>query len=85
MAKQLHVIVAAPVHREIQQAARSRQMSIAEWARQALLHACRREAQGDVEKKLAAIRVAVQYEFPTADIETMLAEIEQGYPSDPQP
>jgi hypothetical protein len=34
---------------------------------------------GDVEKKPAAIRAAAKHEFPTGDIETMLAEIEQGY------
>ena len=60
-------------------------MSIAEWVRQALAHARRREPLGDVEKKLAAIRAAAKHEFPTADIETMLAEIEQGYLSDRQP
>lgn len=85
MAKQLQVILPDPEYREIQQAARSRQMSIAEWVRQALVDASRREALGDLEKKLAAIRGALQYESPTADIETMLAEIEQGYLSDRQP
>jgi hypothetical protein len=85
MDKQLQVTLPDPQYQEIEQAARSRQVSIEEWARQALVHACRREALGDVEKKLAAIRVATQYEFPTADIETMLAEIEQGYLSDRQP
>jgi hypothetical protein len=85
MDKQLQVTLPDPQYQEIEQAARSRQVSIEEWARQALVHACRREAQGDVEKKLAAVRVAVQYESPTADIETMLAEIEQGYLSDRQP
>ncbi len=57
-------------------------MSIAEWVRQALALARRREPLGDVEKKLAAIRAAVKHEFPTGDIETMLAEIEQGYLTD---
>jgi len=85
MAKQLHVILPDPEYREIQLAARSRRMSVAEWVRQALLQACQREGRGDVEKKLAAIRVAIQYESPTADIETMLAEIEQGYLSDRKP
>jgi hypothetical protein len=79
MAKRLQVILPDPEYREIQLAARSRQMSIAEWTGQALVQACRREAPGDIEKKLAAIRVATQYESPTADIETMLAEIERGY------
>jgi hypothetical protein len=82
MAKRLQVILQDPEYREIQHAARSRQMSIAEWVRQALAHARRREPQGDVEKKLAAIRAAVKHEFPTGDIETMLAEIEQGYLTD---
>jgi hypothetical protein len=85
MAKRLQVILQDPEYREIQRAAHSRQMSIAEWVRQALTHARRREPLGDVEKKLAAIRAAAKYESPTADIETMLAEIERGYLSGPQP
>ena len=85
MAKRLQVILQDPEYQAIQRAARSRQMSIAEWVRQALAHARRREPVGDVEKKLAAIRAAAKYESPTADIETMLAEIEQGYLSGHQP
>ena len=85
MAKRLQVIVQDPEYREIQRAARSRQMSIAEWVRQALALARRREPLGDVEKKLAAIRAAVKYESPTADIKTMLDEIERGYLSGHQP
>ena len=85
MAKRLQVIVQDPEYREIQRAARSRRMSIAEWVRQALTTARRREPVGDVEKKLAALRAAAKYESPTADIETMLAEIEQGYLSGHQP
>lgn len=85
MAKRLQVILQDPEYREVQRAARSRQMSIAEWVRQALTLARRREPQGDIEKKLAAIRAAAKYESPTADIESMLAEIEQGYISGHQP
>jgi hypothetical protein len=85
MAKRLQVILQDPEYREIQRAARSRQMSIAEWVRQALALARRREPLGDVEKKLAAIRAAVKYESPTADIKTMLDEIERGYLSGHQP
>ena len=33
----------------------------------------------EVERKLKVIREAVQHESPTGDIETMLAEIEEGY------
>lgn len=84
MAKRLQVILQDPEYREIQRAARSRSMSIAEWVRQALALARRREPLGDVEKKLAAIRAAAKHEFPTGDIDTMLAEIERGYLADRQ-
>ena len=57
-------------------------MSIAEWVRQALARARRHEPVGDVGKKLQVIRAAAKHEFPTADIDTMLAEIERGYLTD---
>ncbi len=79
MAKRLQVILQDPEYREVQRAARARHMSIAEWVRQALAHARRSEPLGDVEKKLRVIRAAVKHEFPTGDIDTILAEIEQGY------
>ena len=85
MSKRLQVILQDPEYREIQRAARSRQMSIAEWVRQALALARRREPLGDVEKKLAAIRPAARHESPTSDIDTMLAEIERGYSAGQQP
>jgi hypothetical protein len=85
MSKRLQVILQDPEYREIQRAARSRQMSIAEWVRQALALARRREPLGDVDKKLAAIRAAARHESPTSDIDTMLAEIERGYSAGQQP
>ena len=85
MAKRLQVILQDPDYREIQRAARARSMSIAEWVRQALTLARRREPLGDVEKKLAAVRAAARYESPTSDIDTMLAEIERGYIGGHQP
>ena len=79
MAKRLQVILQDPEYREIQRMARARRMSLAAWVRQALDVARRREPVGDVSKKLEAIRAAAKYEFPTSDIEDMLAEIEHGY------
>jgi len=79
MAKRLQVILQDPEYREIQRMARSRHMSLAEWVRQALERARRREPLGAVEKKLEAIRSAARHESPTADIDTMLEEIERGY------
>lgn len=79
MAKRLQVILKDPEYREIQRVARSRHMSIAEWVRQALDFARRREPSGGVGKKLEVIRAAAQHEYPVADIDEMLAEIESGY------
>lgn len=81
MAKRLQVIVQDPEYREIQRMARSRHMSIAEWVRQALDLARRREPITDVGKKLEIVRAAVRYDYPSGDIEDMLAEIESGYGS----
>jgi hypothetical protein len=79
MAKRLQVILQDTEYRDVQRSARSRQMSIAEWVRQALTQARRSQPIGDVERKLEAIRAAARYESPTSDIDTMLAEIESGY------
>ena len=79
MAKRLQVILQDPEYREVQRAARTRQMSIAEWVRQALAIARRQEPSGNVSQKLEAIRAAARHSYPTADIDTMLAEIEAGY------
>ncbi len=83
MAKRLQVILQDSEYREFQRMARSRHMSLAEWVRQALDAARRREPVGDVAKKLAAIRAAAAHNGPLSpDIDVMLAEIERGSLSD---
>jgi len=85
VAKRLQVILKDPEYRAIQRVARSRHMSIAEWVRQALELARRREPIGSVSKKLAVIRTGAQHEYPVSDIDAMLAEIERGYRTGAQP
>lgn len=68
-----------PEYREIQRAAQSQHMSLAEWVRRALQSARRQEPAGTSSKKLESIRLATLHEYPTADIDKMLAEIEAGY------
>jgi hypothetical protein len=85
MAKRLQVILGDPEYREIKRAARSRGMSTAEWVRQALAQARRREPVGSADKKLSVIRSAARGDYPTADIDRMLAEVEMGYGSGAQP
>jgi hypothetical protein len=82
MAKRLQVILQDREYREIQRVASARHMSIAEWVRQALAAARRYEPLGDTGKKLDAVREAAKLDFPTADIDEMLAQIERGYGSE---
>jgi hypothetical protein len=79
MTKRLQVILQDPEYREIQRAANAQRMTIAAWVRQALAMARRREPVGDSGKKLDVVRAAARHSYPTADIDTMLAEIEHGY------
>lgn len=66
-------------YRRFQRIARGRGMSLAEWVRQTLRTASRRESLGDRDKRLAAVRAAARHQFPTADIDQMLGEIARGY------
>jgi hypothetical protein len=85
MAKRLQVIIQDPEYRDIQRAARLRRMSVAEWVRQALVQARRSEPTREVASKLEVIRAAARMDFPTADIDRMLEEIERGYGSEVHP
>lgn len=79
MPKRLQLILEDREYREVQRAAKVRRLSVAQWVRDALQAARRREPTGDLERKLHVIREAAKFEFPTADIDRMLAEIANGY------
>jgi len=79
MSKRLQVLIDETEWREIQRAARSQRLTVAEWVRGVLRAARRREPLGEAGKKLEVIRAAARHAFPTADIPQMLAEIERGY------
>jgi hypothetical protein len=79
MAKRLQVLLDDAELRELRRVARSRRMTVAEWVRQALRAARRREPTGEIGPKLDAIRRAALHGFPTGDIDEMLADIERGY------
>jgi len=63
----------------IRAAASEHGMSVSEWVRTTLRAARRKTADGDADRKLAAIRAADRFAYPTADIDQMVAEIERGY------
>lgn len=75
MAKRLQVILKDSEYGDIQRMARSRRMSIAEWVRQALDLARQHEHGPRVEEKLKVVRSAAQHDYPSGDIDRMLAEI----------
>ncbi|MGH9442284.1 MAG: antitoxin [Thermoanaerobaculia bacterium] len=83
MSKRLQVLLQEPELREIQKVAREHRMTVAEWVRQALRQARRNEPSGTPSRKLEAVRKAVRCNFPSGEIEDMLADIERGYAGGP--
>ena len=79
MSKRLQVVLTDPQYRDVQRAARARRVSIAQWVREALQAARRREPAGSPDTKLDIVRTATRFGFPTGDIDRVLAEIEMGY------
>lgn len=78
MSKRLQVLFDDEEFLEIQQSARRSRMTVAEWVRQALRRA-RQDHPATVQVKLAAVAEAARHEFPTADIDDMLRQIEAGH------
>ena len=79
MTKRLQVLLDDDELAAIQQAARTRRTTTAEWVRHALRAAMEVETRPSSPLKLAALRRATTYEFPTGDIEQLLDETERGY------
>ena len=83
MTKRLQVLFDDDELRDIQRLAKRRRMTTAEWVRHSLRAAREADSGADVGQKLAAVRTASRFSFPTADITTMLDEIERGYRDEP--
>lgn len=79
MSKRLQVVLGEEEYRAIQRLARRHRMTLSEWVRQSLRRAQREEPAVDAGRKLDVVRSAVVHEYPSADIERMLEEIERGY------
>ena len=82
MTTRLQVLLEDDEIAEIRRVAKRHRMTVAEWVRQALRRARRDEPTTDPRKKLAAVRDAARGDYPTADIDRMLTEIEIGYGGD---
>jgi hypothetical protein len=83
MSKRLQVVLGDEEYREIKRLARRHRMTVSEWVRQSLRRARRSEPVVDAGRKLDIVRAAAGHEFPVADIEQMLEEIERGYLGEP--
>ena len=81
MSKRLQVILREEEMEEIRALARQQHLSVAEWVRRAVRAARAAQPRSSASRKLAAVRRAAQFQFPTADIDRMLTEIEKGYQS----
>ena len=79
MSIRLQVVTDEDELQAVRAAAREKGMTVSEFVRETLREARRKVGAGDVERKLAAIRAADRLGYPTADIDQMLGEIEQGY------
>jgi hypothetical protein len=64
---------------DIQRLAKRERLTVGEWVRRALSEARASRPVIEPETKLKAVRRAVAYSFPTADVGQMLDEIERGY------
>jgi len=79
MSKRLQVLFQEEELAQIRAAAEREGVTVAEWVRQKLRKAQESRSPGSLDLKLKVLRAATRHEFPTADIDQMLAEIESGY------
>lgn len=79
MTKRLQVLFDDAEMREIQRAARRNRVTVAEWVRQAIRRARNEESRPASTEKLAALNRAMRHDFPTGEIDQLLADIERGY------
>jgi hypothetical protein len=79
MTKRLQVLFDDDELADFQRLAKRRRQTTAAWVRDTLRAARRAEDYPNPEPKLRAIREAAAHAYPTADIETINADIERGY------
>lgn len=79
VSKRLQVVLDDAEFAALQDVASREGKSLSEWVRGVLRDARRGLPTGDQARKLAAVRAAARHDFPTAEIDRMLEEIEQGY------
>jgi len=79
MSKRLQVILSEEEYEELRLVSSAAGVTVSEWVRTAIRKMRRDRSLLASEAKIDAVRQAVRHEFPTGDIDEMLAEIEKGY------
>ena len=79
MSFRLQTLISAEEHSALKAEAKRQGDSVAALVRCAIPDLLARQTQCPAADKIAAILKYTQYSAPTADIENMLSEIEQGY------
>lgn len=81
MSKRLQILLPEHEMDEIRSLARRDRVTVGEWVRRAIRETRSHRSVLEPQSKLKSLRKAVEYSFPTADVEQMLSEIERGYQS----
>ena len=84
MSKRLQVVLSDDEYRAMERLAKSRQMTVSTWVWEALKAAQRLVPSARPDHKIAAVREAARFGYPSADPSQMLAEIERGYLGPPE-
>ena len=79
MSKRLQVILTDEEMASVREEAARYGVTVSELVRQSLRDRRRATSSADPARKLAVVRAASRHDFPTADIDQMLEEIERGY------
>ena len=79
MSKRLQVVLSDDEYRAMERMAKSRRMTVSSWVREALRSAQRLVPGARPDHKIAAVREAARFTYPTSDPAQMMAEIERGY------
>lgn len=79
MSHRLQILLDPDEVTAIRAAARRRRLTVSEYVRQTLREARAAEPSSGAAKKLLVVREAAGHAYPTADPESMEAEIQRGY------
>jgi len=84
MSVRLQVVLDEGELAKIRRIAKAHHQTVSDWVRQSLRAAQRDYPAADSGRKVQVVREAVSHSYPTADIDGMLREVEQGYAGSPE-